>query len=287
MQPPEIRLVRADNPSPLTGSGTNSWILGRGEVVIVDPGPNLDSHFAALLAAIAGEKLCAILLTHAHLDHSALIPRLVAATGAPVLAYGPADAGRSAVMQDLAAQGMRSGEGADDQVAPDRCLSDGESLDLAGLAIEALHLPGHMGCHMGFALGDVLVSGDHVMGWSTSLVSPPDGDMGDYMASLERLAARRWSRFLPGHGPQVADPAARLSELITHRQGREAAVLASLRGAGPADAMEIARRVYLDTPRHLLPAAARNVLAHLIDLRARGAVAAAEGPLNEAIFAAL
>lgn len=285
MSPPEIRLIQAPNPSPLTGRGTNTWLLGRGRVVLVDPGPDMEPHLQAILAATRGEEIGHILVTHAHLDHSELVPRLARATGAEVLAFGAAEAGRSTVMARLAAEGLTSGEGADPDFAPDRCLADGERLALAGLQIEALHLPGHMGCHMGFALGDVLLSGDHVMAWSTSLVSPPDGDMGDYMASLARLAGRTWSRFLPGHGPEVAKPALRLAELTAHRRGREAAILAALR-EGPASAGEIAARVYTDTPAHLLPAAARNVLAHLIELSDRGLARPGPGPLAQATFAA-
>jgi len=285
MSPPDIRLIRADNPSPLTGSGTNTWLLGRGQVTVIDPGPALETHHQAILAATQGEEIRHILVTHAHLDHSELSSRLARETGAEVLAFGKADAGRSLTMLRLAQEGMTSGEGADQNFAPDRCLKDGEILHLSGLVIEALHLPGHMGCHMGFALGDVLFSGDHVMGWSTSLVSPPDGDMGDYMRSLARLAGREWSRFLPGHGPEVNEPAARLAELIAHRKGREQAILALLR-KGPSTANEIAERVYSDTPRHLLPAATRNVLAHLIDLTSRDLARPGTGALAGATFTA-
>ena len=190
-------------------------------------------------------------------------------------------------MKDLARNGLTGAEGTDPAFAPDRCLTDGTRLTLGPMQIEALHLPGHMGCHMGFALGDVLFSGDQVMGWSTSLVSPPDGDMTDYMASLRRLAARPWARMLPGHGPAIEDPAARLAELIQHRRGREAAIIAALRSHGPATAAALAARVYSDTPPHLLPAATRNVLAHLIDLAARGRASPAPGPLATTPFHAL
>lgn len=286
--PPRIRLIRADNPSPLTGPGTNTWLVGQGAVTVIDPGPDLDSHLTAILAALdPGELIAHILVTHAHLDHSALVPRLVAATSAPVLAFGPADSGRSAVMADLARHGLTSTEGADPGFNPDRRLSDNTPLTLGALQIEALHLPGHMGCHMGFALGDILFSGDHVMEWSTTLVSPPDGDMGDYMASLHRLAARRWSRLLPGHGPMVEDPATRLATLIQHRLAREAAILATLRTHGPATAATLATQIYTDTAFNLLPAATRNVLAHLIDLTARGLTRPAPGTLATTVFRAV
>ena len=286
--PPRIRLIRADNPSPLTGPGTNTWLVGQGAVTVIDPGPDLDGHLSAIRAALnPGEHIAHILVTHAHLDHSALVPRLVAATGAPVLAFGPADSGRSATMADLARHGLTSTEGADPGFIPDRPLPDNTHLTLGGLRIEALHLPGHMGCHMGFAVGDILFSGDHVMAWATTLVSPPDGDMGDYMASLHRLAARRWSRLLPGHGPMVTDPATRLAELIRHRRARETAILAALRAHGPATAAALASRVYSDTPSHLMPAATRNLLAHLIDLSTRNLTRPAPGTLATTIFHAV
>jgi glyoxylase-like metal-dependent hydrolase (beta-lactamase superfamily II) len=282
----QIRLIRADNPSPLTGGGTNTYLLGKGEIVVIDPGPDLDSHLFALLAQTRGERITAILVTHAHLDHSALTPRLAAATGAKVWAYGAAESGRSEIMAELTRQGLSGSEGADLDFVPDGLIPDRAHLAFGDIEIEALHLPGHMGCHMGFAIGDDLFSGDHVMAWSTSLVSPPDGDMADYMASLHRLTARPWRRLHPGHGPAVDEPAKRIGQLIQHRLDREAAIIASLRTLGPATPAILAARVYTETPRQLLPAATRNVLAHLIDLTARGLASHDPGPLPTATFRA-
>lgn len=285
MPPLPIQTLRADNPGGFTGTGTNSYLLGaagRGRV-LVDPGPDLPGHAAALMEALDGQELEAILVTHAHLDHSALAPRIAALTGAEVLAFGDARSGLSPRMHHLAEAGLNGGEGSDLAFAPDRLVTDGQVLRLARLEIEVIHTPGHMGGHISLALGDTLLSGDHVMGWSTTIVSPPEGDMAAYMRSLRRLAARDWRRFLPGHGAPVEDPAARLASLIAHRQGREAAVLAALE-QGPATAADLALRIYTTTPAALIPAATRNVLAHLIDLADQGAVQAVEGPLAEARF---
>lgn len=265
--------IRADNPSPMTGSGTNSYVLiGPEGAVVIDPGPALPAHLAALRAALGATPVRALLLTHPHLDHSALVPSLKAETGAQVYGFGTAQAGRSAVMTRLSDAGLRGGgEGVDTAFSPDVVVQDRDSLHLAGLEIRAIHTPGHMGAHLCFALGDVVFSGDHVMGWASTLISPPDGDMAQYMASLAKLAARPWQQFLPGHGEAITDPAARLAELAAHRRAREAAIVAALRHA-PARPAELAAQLYTDTPPALLPAAARNILAHLIDLHGRNIV---------------
>lgn len=271
---PPIRRLLAPNPSPLTGAGTNTWLVGETEIAVIDPGPDDAAHLAAILAALGpGQRISHILVTHAHLDHSALAPRLAAATGAPTYAFGTATDGRSALMSRLAPGLPVHGEGLDPNFIPDQRLAEGDSLSGPDWSLSALHTPGHLGGHLCLDLGETLFSGDHVMGWSTSIVSPPDGDMGAYMASLDRLTERRWRRFLPGHGDPVESPADRLAELIAHRRRREAEILRALTD-GPARIPALALHIYHDTPRHLLPAAQRNILAHLIDLASRNLVTA-------------
>lgn len=283
---PGLRVVLAPNPSPMTLHGTNTFLLGEGAVAVIDPGPACPGHLAAIEAALEpAERISHIFVTHAHLDHSPLAPELAARSGAPVLAFGDARAGRSATMMRLAEAGLvGGGEGVDVGFRPDVMLGDGAVVEGSGWHLRALHTPGHFGNHLCFAtlLGGrpVIFSGDHVMGWSTSLVSPPDGDMGAFLRSLDRLAEEPAERFYPAHGAAVEDPAGRIAELRRHRRGREAQILAALaeRADTPAG---LVRRIYRDTPAALLPAAERNVLAHLIDLAERN-LAAADGPLSPA-----
>lgn len=271
---PPIRSLLAPNPSPLTGKGTNTWIVGATDLVVIDPGPDIPAHLEGILASVgAGQRISHIVVTHAHLDHSALAPRLSAGTNAPVHAFGSATEGRSALMTRLAPGLPDHGEGLDKSFAPDVRLSDRQTLSGPDWTLHAIHTPGHLGGHLCLALGETLFSGDHVMGWSTSIVSPPDGDMGAYMASLHRLADRTWSRFLPGHGDPVDAPDQRLQDLINHRQTREAQLLTAL-ADGPSGIPALTARVYRDIPHHLLPAAERNVLAHLLDLASRNRVSA-------------
>lgn len=279
-----LRLVRAGNPSPMTGSGTNTWIVGEGAVAVIDPGPALPGREDAILGALGpGERISHILVTHAHLDHSAAARPLARRSGAEVLAFGLAVSGRTARMAALAAQGLEGGEGLDTTFRPDRRLSDGGVVTGEGWRITALHTPGHLGGHLSFLWGGGAFSGDHVMGWSTSVVAPPDGDMGAYMESLSRLAAAAPAVLWPGHGPVVADPAARIGDLAAHRRAREAQILSAL-GGREDTAAGIAARVYAETPAALMPAAARNVLAHLIDLLDRGLVHTGEVPTPSARF---
>lgn len=283
--PSGLRAVAAGNASTMTGPGTTTYLLGETEIAVIDPGPDDPAHLQAILAALPpGARVTAILVSHPHLDHSALAPALAHATGAPVQAFGPAGSGRTALMRRLAAEGLEGGgEGVDRGFRPDLTLAEGDRVTGAGWALEVLHMPGHMGEHLCFAWGDVLFSGDHVMGWAPSLVSPPEGDMGAYMAGLARLQARDWRLMLPTHGPAIRDPAARLAELVAHRRGREAQILAAVR-AGAEDLAQITARAYPGLAAALLPAASRNALAHLIDLAERSLITADPLPLPQARF---
>lgn len=276
---PGLRRILAPNPSPMTFRGTNTYVVGQTDLAVIDPGPDSAAHLEAILAACGpGQRITHILVTHAHVDHSPLARALSRATGAPVLAYGDARAGRSAVMQDLATAGLAGGgEGVDAGFVPDVRLDDGATVTGSDWQLQAIWTPGHFGNHLCLALGDLLFTGDLVMGWASSLVSPPDGDLTDFMASCRRLRARRDRMYLPGHGAPVTDPAARIDWLIAHREAREAAILAVLRES-PATAETLARRIYTDTPAPLLPAATRNVFAHLVDLTGKNIIAP-EGPL--------
>jgi glyoxylase-like metal-dependent hydrolase (beta-lactamase superfamily II) len=277
---PGLRRVLAANPSALTGPGTNSYILGEGRVALIDPGPDDPAHRAALLAALApGEVVEAVVVTHAHHDHSALAPHLARQLGAPVLAFGDALAGRNPAFS--AFDGLGGGEGLDNAFRPDATLADDDSITGPDWTLQAIHTPGHLGNHICLRWGDTLFSGDMAMGWSTSIVSPPDGDMAAYMASLHRLSALAPRKLWPGHGAAVTEGPARLAELIAHRQARESQIRAGL-ADGPATASDLAARVYRDLPASLLPAAERNVLAHLLDLHAGSAVLAHPSPSRTA-----
>ena len=285
---PGVRRVVAPNPSPMTFTGTASYLVGEGELAVIDPGPRDWRHLAALRDAIGEARVTAILVTHTHLDHSPNARLLADATGAPALAFGSHGAGMSDRMRALAEAGLDlgGGEGADVAFHPDRVLADGESVAGSGWRLTALHTPGHLSNHLCFALEGtgVVFTGDHVMGWATTMVSPPEGDMAAFLASLARLADRDDRLYLPGHGPPVEDPAGMLAWQRAHRARRERQILEAL-AEGPADAGALVRRLYADVDETLWPAARRTVLAHLLALQETGAVAA-QGMLSaEAAFA--
>ena len=261
---PMVRRILAPNPSPFTFTGTQTYVVGGGEVAVIDPGPDDERHVAALLSAVEGERVAAILCTHTHRDHSPASRALAAATGAPIVGCAP-----FAIEDD----GPRADASFDFCYAPDRVLADGEELEGKGWRLEAVATPGHTSNHLCFALADagILFTGDHVMGWSTTVVSPPDGDMADYIASLDRLRGRDDAVYLPAHGPPVERPREHLARLIEHRRMRERQILAHLdAGEGRIPAMVAA--IYADVDPRLHPAAERSVLAHLVDLERRGIV---------------
>jgi glyoxylase-like metal-dependent hydrolase (beta-lactamase superfamily II) len=267
---PGVRAIVANNPGPYTFKGTVSYIVGRGKVAIVDPGPDDEAHGVALLDAVRGETVTAIFVTHTHRDHSPGAPKLKAATGATVYAEGP----------HRLARALHIGEthpldaSADTEFRPDVALADGEVVAGGGWTIEALATPGHTANHMAYALkeAELIFSGDHVMAWSTSIVAPPDGAMADYMASLEKLARRSEPVYLPGHGGPVREAPSFVHSYIRHRQAREASILHRL-DKGAADIPMLVRAIYIGLDPRLVGAAALSVLAHLEDLVARGIVA--------------
>ncbi len=261
--------VRAPNPSPMTYSGTNSYIVGKETLAIIDPGPVLTEHRDALQRAIAGRPVSHVIVTHSHLDHAPLAPQIGADLNAPVVAFGKSEAGRSSVMKDLAARGFAGGgEGVDTDFAPDVCVPDGTLIEGDGWQFEVIHTPGHMGNHICLAWDDIVFTGDLVMGWASSLVSPPDGDLTDFMASCERLLARNARVLHAGHGELIGDPTDRLKWLISHRQMRSDMIMTALHSQ-PKTIDELTAEIYIDVSPNLRAAAARNVFAHLIDLTGR------------------
>jgi glyoxylase-like metal-dependent hydrolase (beta-lactamase superfamily II) len=282
-----LRCVTAPNPSPMTAQGTNTYLLGEGEVAVIDPGPAIPSHLDAIMGALApGERIGAILVTHSHRDHSPLAQSLAQKTGAPIMAAGPSNWGRSATMAALATAGaVGGGEGVDPDFDPDQRIGDGEVIAGPWGEIAVLHTPGHMANHLSFAWQGALFTGDLVMGWSTSLVSPPDGDMGAFMRSCARLLGRDDRVYFPGHGAAVDAPQARVQTLIAHRLHREAQIIAALGTRPGATASALAHTIYTDLAPALLPAAARNVLAHLIDLSERNLAAPVGALTADAPFA--
>jgi glyoxylase-like metal-dependent hydrolase (beta-lactamase superfamily II) len=267
---PGVRAVVANNPGPFTFKGTVSYIIGRGKVAILDPGPDDDAHIAALLDAVRGETVAGIFVTHTHRDHSPAVPKIKTATGATVYAEGPHRPARPLYIGET----NRLDASADLDFRPDIALADGDVVTGDDWTVEALTTPGHTANHMAYAFkeADLIFSGDHVMAWSTSIVAPPDGAMSDYMASLEKLARRSEPVYLPGHGGPVREAPRFVQSYIRHRQAREASILRRL-GKSAADIPTLVRAIYIGIDSRLVGAAALSVLAHLEDLVARGIVA--------------
>jgi len=266
---PNVRAIVANNPGPFTFKGTMSYIIGRGKVAIVDPGPEDDAHIGALLDAVRGETVTHIFVTHTHRDHSPAVPKVKAATGAKVFAQGRHRLARPLNIGET----NRLDASADMDFRPDVALADGEVVRGEGWTLEAVTTPGHTANHMSFAFkeADLLFAGDHVMGWSTTIVAPPDGAMSDYMASLHKLARRSEPLYLSGHGLPIREAPRYVQHLIEHRQGREASLLHRL-GKGAADIPTLVKAVYIGLDPRLTGAAALSTLAHLEDLVARGVV---------------
>ena len=288
---PLVRRVVAENPSKFTYLGTGTYIVGRGEVAVIDPGPLLDAHVDAIVAALEpGERVSHILVTHTHSDHSPATAPLQERVDAPSHGYGPHgavppdDADDKVVFGDPEADGepKKDGEtdatktlreGADKDFAPDVVLGDGDVVAGAGWTIEAVHTPGHTSNHLCFALREeaALFSGDHVMGWSTSVITPPDGDMVAFLASLRRLLDRDDVSYWPTHGPQITDPKTLVRAYLDHRQERTAQVVAAL-ADGPATLTELVPRIYADVAKTLWVPAAMSTHAHLLQLVDEGRV---------------
>lgn len=267
----DVARLTVNNPGAFTFHGTNTYLVGRDTLGVIDPGPDDEAHLAALIQAIGGRPVSHILVSHTHRDHSPLAMRLKAETGAPILAEGP----------HRPARPLRIGEinpldaSADYDLEIDHTLTDGEIVEGDGWSLEAVFTPGHTANHLAFGLRGtgVLFSADHVMAWATSIVAPPDGAMSDYMASLDKLLTRDDQIYLPGHGGPVAQPAAFVRGLKAHRKMRERAVLERVR-QGDRTVFDMVRAIYRDTDPRLHGAAALSVLAHLEDLVARGLIRA-------------
>jgi glyoxylase-like metal-dependent hydrolase (beta-lactamase superfamily II) len=273
---PGVRRVLCDNPSPFTFTGTVSYIVGQGKVAIIDPGPDNEAHALALLDAVRGKTVTHIVVTHTHRDHSPNTRRLKEATGATVYAEGPHRASRPRYESEK----HNPESGADRDFRPDVAVADGDVIQGETWRLEAVATPGHTANHMAFAWPEAKISfvGDHVMGWSTSIVAPPDGSMVDYMASLDRLAARDEEFYLSGHGPEIPDGPRYVRFLIRHRKAREASILHRL-AKGEADIPTLVRAIYIGIDPRLTTAAGYSVLAHLEDLVARGVVSTDGDPV--------
>ena len=283
---PLIRRVVAKNPSAFTFKGTGTYIVGKGQVAVIDPGPLLADHVAALERAIAGETVTHILITHTHADHSPAAAPFKSSVGAKTHGFGPHGSGRAGLREGDFAGGPFE-EGGDRAFVPDIVMREGDAVTGPGWTLTALHTPGHTSNHLAFALAEenALFTGDHVMGWSTTAIGPPDGDMAAYKRSLARLLPggdpaheEAWTSFWPTHGPPVRETASLVEAYLAHREEREAMILTAI-AAGASAVPDIVARVYVGLDPRLVGAAGRSVLAHLVEL-VDGGVVAVDGPLG-------
>ncbi len=268
---PKIRRVIAENPSPFTLYGTGTYILGTGQVAVIDPGPADPVHINAILEAVKGEEITHVLVTHTHMDHSPGCRLLKEHTDAKTYAYGPHGAGKLE-------EGVTVEEGGDMEFQPDVLVQDGDIIEGGDWSVECVYTPGHTSNHMCFQLREskVLFTGDHVMGWSTSIISPPDGDMAAYMESLQKLLERDDELYWPTHGPVIDDPKAHVLAFIAHREERETQILKCI-DQGVHNILDMVPLMYKDTPEFMYPAAARSVLAAIEYLVAKGTLSVIDG----------
>lgn len=274
---PNVRRLIAHNPSPFTYAGTGTYVVGRGAVAVIDPGPASAEHIDNLMRGLGNESVSHILITHTHLDHSPGARLLKERTGSKTYGFGPH--GGSERPED------KVEEGADFAFVPDVRMSHGEVISGQGFEIEAVHTPGHCSNHLCFQLRDekLLFSGDHVMGWSTSVISPPDGSMVDYLRSLNLLLGRDDVRYLPTHGPAIEDPKPLVAAFIAHRHAREAQIVECL-GGGPSTIQDMVPKMYAAVAKQLYPAAARSVYAHVLHMLEIGKIVTDEKPSLTAVY---
>ena len=275
---PGIRRVIAENPSPFTLYGTGTYILGRGEVAVIDPGPADEAHIEAVLKAVAGETITHILVTHTHMDHSPGCALLGEHCDAPTYAYGPHGAGKLE-------EGVPVEEGGDMDFVPDHRVSHGDVIEGEDWSVECVYTPGHTSNHMCFQLREdkALFTGDHIMGWSTSIISPPDGDMLAYMKSLDLMLERDDEVYWPTHGPCIDDPKGLVRAFIEHRRERETQILECV-GKGVGNIRDMVPLMYTSTPEFMYPAAARSVLAAVEYLVAEGKLASDSDISLESVY---
>ena len=282
-----MRLI-APNPSPMTSTGTNTYILGRKELLIIDPGPNSEAHLHNIMEVIPDNtKVTHILITHSHLDHSGLAPKLSKILNAPTLAFGTALDGLSNDMKRICKMGLTFETfGIDTEFVPDHFLEDKEKISSLEWEVVAHHTPGHLSNHICYQYLDKLFTGDHIMEWSTSVISPPEGDVSQFINSCEKIYNLHCEKFYPGHGIPVENPSERIVELIAHRKKREVEILNFLKNRD-ATISQITRNIYLNIDQNLLSVASRNVKAHLIDLIIKKQVTVDDISSDTAIYSLL